>query len=782
MIRDRLSGAVLASLVLLGTPFAMLSWLAPGVGPRTLGNDYLRFSIQDQLDLMWSVWHGTFPLYLPGFASGHSAAAATMGQLYHPISWLATALPGYWHGYALECNTLLRLLSLGLAQLVLYRLLRRLHVAPLPSLLSTLAAVYNLRMLDSFRFGAPLEGYVGMLLLAAAAGRLFLDEQGRLSVALVGASSYLLLVSGHPQWAYQGSLGACVFALLFPWIARALDPGIAPLDLPRIRRYLGRLTLGCVGGVLLAAPYLLTFYFECYLTNADRVAQGYEWTLLFSDSASGELANILLPLRADVHGAFGGSALFTLAAFFPVAAILERRTPKVLWVLYGWALLAFVFALGSHTFVHRALVETVPLLGSFRVPGRAVLWIPLACLPLLAWMLTASSRAGLLGASAAALLFQVLGGLWAGPTLQAGRYSPVEILKPLPPYLEGLLLQLSAATLAVLVLAAAWPRRASHALALAGLGVAATTWLCLHYGTWQAERPITRTLEQISAERRSFARLDLDAGVGMEMRRVASYRRHGLSPRRPLATVEHAAERADSEPAILARLSTEPHAPLLVEASVPPRTAEIASGPDQVQLTYNTHNRHVFDVVAAMDGYVVLGLPWLDGFEGRVDGRRVTLVRANALYPAVFVPPGRHVVDFRFVSRPFVAGLGFAIAGAILWVLWWPRCRRLWVVALAISLVAAFVLKTKGALFDGPSFGKDFHWQAVLEPAGSRRPAPRLRRGGTRPGIRAAARSLGRAPWRAAALRAPRPCRRARGRGSSPACARAATGGPACGP
>jgi hypothetical protein len=719
MIRSRWRGDLVASLVFLGTPFVMLSWLAPIVGTRTIGNDYLRFSIQDQLELMWSVRHGTFPLYLPGFASGHSAAAATMGQLYHPISWLAPALPGYWRGYALECNTFLRLLSLGLAQLVLYRLARRLHVAPLPSFLSTLVAVYNLRMLDSFRFGATLEGYVGMLFLVAAAGRLYLDEHGRLSVALVGASTYLLLVSGHPQWVYYGSLGAFVFACLFPWVARALDPGIASPDLPRIRRYLARLTLGALGGALLAAPYLLTFYFECYRTNADRVAQGYEWTLLFSDTARGQFANFLFPLRADVHGAFGGSALFTLAAFFPVAAVAQRRTPRVLWILYGWALLAFVFALGNTTSVHRQLVETVPLLGSFRVPGRIVLWIPLACFPLLAWMLTAANRAGLLGASSAALLFQIWGWLWAGPMLPAGRYAPVEILQPLPPYVEDLLLRLAGATLVLLVLAAAWPRRASRALALAALAVASTTWLCLHYGTWQAERPITRSAEEITAERRSFARLDLDAGVGMEMRRVADYRLFGLSPRRPLATVEHAAEQVSSEQEILTRLRTQPHAPLLVEAPVPTRSAEAFSRDDQVRLTYNTHNRHVFEVVAAMDGYVVLGLPWLDGFEGRVDGRPAALVRANALYPAVFVPPGRHVVEFRFVSRPFLVGLGIAIAGAILWLLWWTRCRRPWVLAVAILAAAAFVVKTRAALFDGPSFGKDFYWQAVLEPPGS---------------------------------------------------------------
>jgi hypothetical protein len=41
------------------------------------------------------------------------------------------------------------------------------------------------------------------------------------------------------------------------------------------------------------------------------------------------------------------------------------------------------------------------------------------------------------------------------------------------------------------------------------------------------------------------------------------------------------------------------------------------------------------------------------------------------------------------------------------------------VLAVAILAAAAFVVKTRAALFDGPSFGKDFDWQAVLEPPGS---------------------------------------------------------------
>ena len=46
------------------------------------------------------------------------------------------------------------------------------------------------------------------------------------------------------------------------------------------------------------------------------------------------------------------------------------------------------------------------------------------------------------------------------------------------------------------------------------------------------------------------------------------------------------------------------------------------------------------------------------------------------------------------------------------------------VLAVAVFAAAAFVVKTHGALFDGPSFGKDFQWQASTGGATGRRCGP----------------------------------------------------------
>ena len=382
-------------LLFLAFPFGMFAWLLPFVSPLTFGNDYSMFGPAQQLELMWSVWKGTFPLYMPGFAEGHATAAMTLGQLYHPLSWISSLMPGYRDGLDLEWNTFFRLLSLGLAHASLFKLCRRLNIKAMPAFLLTVPAIYNLRMLDSFRYGAPLDAYVGMVLAATAVGFLYCEVESKRPVAVLGLCAWLLTVSGHPQWTLFGWLGVGLFALLFPWLAVALDPDRAAPSAQSLVVYAKRLALGFGTGLLLASPYLLTFYFEYFKTNQSRTTNGYPWTLAYGDSILGEVCNFLLPFHADVHGAFAGSAFFLLAALFPVA-VLAKRPPRVLWLAYALSVTAFLFAMGKATWVHPLLVKALPLFGAFRVPGRLTLWIPLFALPIWAWLLRESNRRALL--------------------------------------------------------------------------------------------------------------------------------------------------------------------------------------------------------------------------------------------------------------------------------------------------------------------------------------------------------------------------------------------------
>ena len=53
-------------------PFLLLYWMIPFVSNLTIGNDYPLYSIQWQMELLFSIKTGSFPLYAPGFAFANS--------------------------------------------------------------------------------------------------------------------------------------------------------------------------------------------------------------------------------------------------------------------------------------------------------------------------------------------------------------------------------------------------------------------------------------------------------------------------------------------------------------------------------------------------------------------------------------------------------------------------------------------------------------------------------------------------------------------------------------
>jgi hypothetical protein len=693
----------------------MFGWAMPFIPfALSVGNDYPIYTPEAQSDLMWSAWRGTFPLYMPGFAGGHSTASMTMGQLYHPIAWISSLMPGYWHGLALEWGTLFRLLSLGVAQLVLFRLLRRLRVPPVASFIGTLPVVYNLRMLDSFRYGASLESYVGMLLACGAAGFVLLDRGSTRRVALLALATYLLAVSGHPQWAFLGALMSGLFALLFPWTAAAIDPGRPPLSWAELGRYYGRVIAGFGSGALLAAPYALPFYFEFLKNNESRAEQLYAASLLFADSVRGAVDNLLYPMHTDVHGAFGGSALFLIAALFPLCA-LAKRPPPVLWVVYGIGAIAFLFSLGELTPVHAFMVRHLPLFNVFRAPGRIMLWMPVVVFPHLAWMLRPSSRRALFVVGAAALCVLAAAWYWRADLMPAKEAaSPHQMFAYLAPWLDGVLLAIFCATAIALTLSAVSARLQRHLLVLCAVPMLAATWLCLFNGTWKLKKNGTPSFDAVAAARRASVNSQANSGYGMEMRTISEYRARGLAFSRDLGTVVHEVRQSSSDGEALRALARQPNAPLFVDRPVVPMSTATPAGEDRVDLVYNTSNRFVFAVAAARDGYFVLGLPWLPGFACELDGAAAPVAKANALFPSVFVPQGTHRIDFRFASRPFMAGVMVAFLTLASWIVVLASRRRGLVAAFAALSGALLAGLLSLWLFHGPSFGTNYHWKGQV--------------------------------------------------------------------
>src|SRR5690606_30282561 len=112
--RLRRWGVPIASwLFFLALPFLILWRFAPGA-KNTIGNDYVIYPIDAQLEYVWSWGHGLVPLFMPGFAGGASASAMTLGQNWHPITWLCALTPGFRTGSAELVVTFYRFLELGI--------------------------------------------------------------------------------------------------------------------------------------------------------------------------------------------------------------------------------------------------------------------------------------------------------------------------------------------------------------------------------------------------------------------------------------------------------------------------------------------------------------------------------------------------------------------------------------------------------------------------------------------------------------------------------------------
>lgn len=177
-------------------------------------------------------------------------------------------------------------------------------------------AVYNLRMLDLFRYGASLESWTGFIFLFSTIGTHYLRPTSFKSQFLIICSTYWLVCSGHPQMMYYSLCGAALFVLVLPYFVATL-PNVNQNEFPTMRRFWIQVAASVLAGILLASAYIAPFYFEFLADNAGRVGRDYNFAVSFVDTFLGTVNNFIQPLRSDVHGAFGGSSLSWSLLSFP---------------------------------------------------------------------------------------------------------------------------------------------------------------------------------------------------------------------------------------------------------------------------------------------------------------------------------------------------------------------------------------------------------------------------------------------------------------------------------
>jgi hypothetical protein len=749
-IAERIGSAV----VLLALPFGVFYWANPLFTDRypavnTLGNDYSYFSIQEQYELQFSLWHGTVPLYVPGYSGGQSASALTLGQFFHPLSLLASVMPQYWdtaeptnwNGHALQINTLLRLLSLGITQLVLYRLIRSWGLDVVLSFAASWVTVYNMRMLDAFLYGASLENFTGFLLLVAAILWTCDHPARRAGPIWIIVCTYLLVCGGHPQTMYYGLWGALLVSLIAPYFVAAVRESHCPW--PTALAFYRRGLPAFAVGVLTASLYTLPFYLDFLRQNAGRADQSWFWSCNYQATPFSVLNGFFNPYYSDVHSAVGGSDLMILGGLAPLLVFFRRRVPRVVLVVWLLCVVLLAYATGSVTPVHYLVWKYLPLASVFRAPGRALLILVVLLLLLLVWVarcprlaFSFRDRARAIPAyvplAAVALALYILVNEIPpeifGPSalrvkeLRVGDGWHPAALAAIPTWVHQLVFATGLVSLGALMLHGLVRRGRAVVGIVLVLATVAQVTAVLRYGTWHGHGWPNSSWQYMANMKRQSVNYQLALGCGMGTQAVAKHIRYTtMEPRLARLCTQYTAVVSNDE--VYDRLACDwPRDNLLVEGLAQSPDVLLPDGvpvvePGSVFLTYNSFNKVIFDVDAGCTAFFVLSFPFSSHWRAYVNGEPAHVWRVNGIEQAVVLPPGGHVVEFRYVSWGAMTGMSIScLTGcAVAWyALGGLRRRAPRAVGRGFAVLVFLVLFAGWyySLYHGTSLGTEYVWPA----------------------------------------------------------------------
>jgi len=714
-------------------PLLLFFWMTPFVGWLNLGNDYTVYPIPHQMELMFSIKTGSFPLFVPGFAVGQSASALSLGQVFHPISHFSSHMPGYWHGMAAEWNTLFRLLSLGIAQLVLFSFLRRLRFPPMPSFFLSFITVYNLHMLALFVYGASLESWTGFLLLCSAIGFTLLERSDWKGPLGIAGATYWLVCSGHPQMMYYGMIGSGLFSLIIPFFVQSIAPG-EHFDATRVLKFWGLVFLSFCGGIVLSSAFILPYYFDFIAENTSRMGREYAWADMYRDTIMGTLNNFFMPFRTSVSGNFGGTSLFIVPALMPLMILLRVRIPRVMWATWGLFLLAFLHMQGGRLPVHHIMWKYLPLASSFRVAGRISMIVPLLLMLILAWLFKvsdASQRQGkgkranpvLMLGSFCLLLFLAFNLITPVAGSKPYHFSPIAI-RSIPSLILAAYAVLGAISLAAFCAWAMWSERRERAMAVLCAGACLQALVLFAYGTWVEPKKNTPGFQQMLAEKQESLSYRHEIGAGLEPSMVMQQvERSCLEPflgkfysrAIPVKDMDEAysvmAKGRSPDQVILegyAGRYEEPHPDQDMPAD------------SRVDLVYSSFNALVFAVESSRNGFFGLSYPFSGHWRATVNGRNEAVYRANGISHAVAVPTGRSRVEFRYWSRSAFVGMSISCLGIVLagaYVLFRCPSRKMGLILSGLAAVfgIGLFLAWYASLYAGDNLNTRYTWRPSPE-------------------------------------------------------------------
>jgi len=741
-------------------PFIMFYWMLPFVSNRTIGNDYQRYAMEEQIELMFSLETGSFPLYSPGFAKGQSAGALTQGQIFHPISHIAASMPGYWNGNQLEWTTLLRLISLGAVQLLLFVFLSRIQLGSTAAFLFSFITVYNLRMLDLFRYGASLESWTGYVFLCSVIGLYFLKPTKVKGPLLIIAATYWLVCSGHPQMMYYALIGTGLFILVIPWFLAAVMPE-KNMDIRTAAHFWLRAGICLITGIALSSAYIFPFYFDFLSNNGGRVALGtdYQWSLLYQDTVMGTINNFFSPLRTDVCGVFGGSSLYLAGILIPLLTAFRMRIPAVIWGILLILLITFLYIQGSRTLIHYIGWKYLPFMASLRGPGRISLIMPVFIMLILIWLIKMKPLQikfthrevqiypyALLAAMGIFLIIVYMHTVqWLSPVPQYSFADPAAVpetdsatysalsIRNIPLWFEYLLL--FSGIISLLLFAFQHETDDRKIEKTAGKKIMISLFLCmvavfqtggfLYYGTWEEEKKRQPSFQYLMERKQK--EIDYYHGIaGFGMYSDTVFRQAVKSFYEPFLAKtyrkyliardnEHAYDLMNQE-----RKADE----AVIENFVSKQEDENKGDnfiSDEITLHYSSYNRIVFDINAAASCFLVLNYPYTGNWKAFVNGSEVPVYCANGAYHAVYLSSGVSQVEFRYQSSAALCGtaiscLTFVLIGlTVCFYFPKPVGSLIALATLAVSFSGFYIWYN--SLYNGDNLGTSYHWTTDLQPS-----------------------------------------------------------------
>ena len=662
------------SLIILLLPFVLFYQIIPFFAELNPGNDFQIF-FSHQLELMFSLKSGSFPLYIPGFAGGHSAAALTIGQIYHPLPHIAAIFPCYWSGKAMEIVLFLRFLSLAAAHLFLFFFLKKLKITPWAALSIAAVTVYNLRMLDLLRFGPSLESWTGSLFLCSAIGFFYLKPD-KFKGLLICVATYLLVCSGHPQMMYYGLLGAGLFAIILPFFVNLFISNEQGNLLRSQMRFWLQVGGYCGLGILLSAAYIIPYYFDFILENAERVGQGYSWADQYGDTVIGTLNNFFQPLYSDVNSAFGGSSLFILSAMVPFLPLFRVKVPRIIWAIWGLCLVVFLHMQGARTPVHFLFWKYLPLASSFRIAGRIAMILPLFLMLILAWLTTLKPlqlkyfKKNILISPfiLLAILSMIFIGLYLilpnSITTATAAYAPVKI-RQIPSYAITAIQVFGLSSLLLLCLfIATSPKRKNIFGILLFFVVCSQLMFLMKYGSWVLPKWETPTYHQMLFRKSLDLRFGSEPGGGLVSKVVARQTEQSfLEPFIGKVYRKYLVATDNYNAFELMAQGRSPDQVVIEQIPVSLNfkekcSADLSKTSDLVRLTYSSFNRLILEANSSCPGFFGLGYPYTKNWNAKVNGKDAIVYCANGGSScAVQIPAGQSEIEFRYWSWPSFCGI-----------------------------------------------------------------------------------------------------------------------------